>query len=250
STPLRCLPLLHRMLLVRWTAPPPALETHALDLCRLAQPKSDVDDSGLALDAKRQSALLEHFQHRHVIRQDLSDQFLESGFPGNRGEMMHEGRAETLPLILIDHGESDLGLSRLYDNVTCAARDHWRALFVDDCDQRDVIDEVDAHEIVDFRLCEATFYRKETTVKGLRAAAGDGGDEAGPVLRSKRTDFDLASIAQRLACRIVGRFQHDRQLFAKPSSNGFELNNNDQQHVLPLRPSADGGAGQTTFGIV
>jgi hypothetical protein len=34
-------------------------------------------------------------------------------------------------------------------------------------------------------------------------------------------------MAQRLECRIVGRFQHDRQLFAKPSSNGSELNNID-----------------------
>ena len=59
----------------------------------LAQPKSDVHDLGLALDAKGQSALLEHFQHRHVIGQDLSDQFVESGFPGNLGEMMHEGCA-------------------------------------------------------------------------------------------------------------------------------------------------------------
>jgi hypothetical protein len=28
---------------------------------------------------------------------------------------------------------------------------------------------------------------------------------------SKRADFDPASIAQRLECRIVGRFHHDRQ---------------------------------------
>src|SRR5262249_26147466 len=159
-----------------------------------------------------------------------------------------ERRAETLPLIPIDDGESDLGLSRLYENVTSAAGDHAPTAFVHDRDQCDVIDEVDAQEIVDFRLCEATFYRKETTVKGLRAAASDGGDEAGPVFRSKRTDFDPASIAQRLACRIVGRFQHDRQLFAKPSSNGSELNNINRQHVPPLATSADGGGVQTTFG--
>src|SRR5262249_15542601 len=66
----------------------------APNMWRFAQPKSDMDDLGLAFDAKRQSTLLEHFQHRHVIRQDLGDQFLESGFPGDRGEMMHEGRAE------------------------------------------------------------------------------------------------------------------------------------------------------------
>src|SRR6516165_5484370 len=140
---------------------------------RLAQPKSDVHDLGLALRAKRQSAFLEHFQHRHVVRQDFSDQFLEPGSPGNRGEMMHEGRAETSPLILIDHGESDLSLTSLYENVTCATRDHGPTALVHDCDQCDVIDEIDVQEKLDFRLRKVSFYRKETTVKGLRAAAAD-----------------------------------------------------------------------------
>src|SRR5262245_44990433 len=143
---------------------------------------------GLALDAKGQSALLEHFQHRDVIRQDLSDQFLESGFPGNRGEMMHEGRAETLPLILIDHSESDLSLARLHDDVTGAARDHGPAAFVNDCDQCDVIDEIDIQEKPDFRLCEATFDGKETAIEGLPATATDSCDEVGPIVRPKRAD--------------------------------------------------------------
>ena len=100
-------------------------------------------DLALALDAERQSALLEYFEHRDILRQDLSGQFFEPGASGNRGEMMHEGRAETLPLLLIDHSESDLGLSRLLDDVTGAARDHWQAVFIDYCDQCDVIDEID-----------------------------------------------------------------------------------------------------------
>src|SRR5262249_57780417 len=129
------------------------------------QPKRDVHDLGLAFDAKTQSTLLEHSEHRHVIRQDLSDQVRESGLPGNRGEMMHEGCAKTLSLILIDHGESDLGLSRLYDNVTSAARDHAPTAFVHDCDQCDVIDEVDVQEKLDFRLRKVSFYRKETPVR-------------------------------------------------------------------------------------
>src|SRR6516162_10586412 len=129
----------------------------------LAQPKSDVHDLWLALDAKRQSAFLEHFQHRAIVGQDFSDQFLESGSPGDRGEMVHEGRAEALPLILIDHSESDLGLSRLHDDVTCAARDHGPAAFVNHSDQRHVIDEVDAQEKLDFRLRKVSLYRKEAT---------------------------------------------------------------------------------------
>src|SRR5215831_18010423 len=150
------------------------LETYAVSL---AQPKSDMHDLGLALHAKREPAVLEYFQHRHVIRQDLRDQFLEPGSPGNRGEMMHECCAEALPLVLVDHSESDLGLSRLHDDVTCAARDHGAAGFVNDSDQRHVVDEVDVQEKLDFRLRKVSFYRKEATVKGLRAAAGDGCDE-------------------------------------------------------------------------
>ena len=40
----------------------------AQNMCRLAQPKSDVHDLRFALDAKRQTTLLENFEHRDVIR--------------------------------------------------------------------------------------------------------------------------------------------------------------------------------------
>jgi hypothetical protein len=59
---------------------------------------------------------------------------------------MHERCAETFPLVLIDDSESDLGLSGLHDHVTGAARDHQPAAFVHDCDQCDVIDEIDVDE--------------------------------------------------------------------------------------------------------
>jgi hypothetical protein len=150
-------------------------------MCSLAQSKRHAHDLGLVLHTKGESTFLEHFQHRDIIREDLSNQFPEPGFTGNRGEMMYEGRAETLPSILIDHGESDFGLSRRCDDVTSAARDHGPAALVHDCDQWDVIDEVDVQEKVDFRLRKVSFYREETTVKGLRAAASDGSDEVGPV---------------------------------------------------------------------
>src|SRR4029453_59695 len=130
--------------------------------------------------------------------------------------MIHECRAETLPLVLVDHSESDLGLSRLHDDVTCAARDHGPAAFVNYCDQRDVIHEVDVQETPDFRLGEVASYSKETTVEGDRTAATDGCEEVGPVVRSESADFDRAPIAQRLKCRIVGWFQHHRQLFTEP----------------------------------
>jgi hypothetical protein len=46
--------------------------------------------------------------------------------------------------------ESDLGLSRLYDNVTSAARDHGPTAFVHDCDQCDVIDQIDVKPLIEW----------------------------------------------------------------------------------------------------
>src|SRR6266511_2264994 len=140
--------------------------------------------------------------------------------------MTHECCAETLPLILVDHSESDLGPSRLHDDVTCAARDHGPAAFLHYCDQRDVVDEVDVQEKPDFRLGEVASYSKETTVERDGAAASDGCEEVGPVVRSESADFDRAPIAQRLKCRIVGWFQHHRQLFNEPyrlASNSISI---------------------------
>ena len=41
-------------------------------MCRLAQVNSHVHDLGLALHVNRESTFLEYFQHRDIIRQDLS----------------------------------------------------------------------------------------------------------------------------------------------------------------------------------
>jgi hypothetical protein len=119
-----------------------------LGVGRLGQLNRYVHDLGLALDAEREATFLEYFQHRDVIRQDLSDEFPETGPAGNRGEMMHERCAETLPLVLIDHGESDFCRSRPHNGVTRASRDHGPAAFLNDCDQCDVVDKVDREELL------------------------------------------------------------------------------------------------------
>jgi hypothetical protein len=77
-----------------------------------------------------------------------------------------------------------------------------------------VIDEIDVQEILDFRFREAAFYGEETTVERLTAAARDGCAEACPIGGPERADFDPASTAQRLECRIVGCVHHERQPFS------------------------------------
>ena len=87
-------------------------------------------DLGLALRAPLKSTSLEHLQHWGVFRQDLGDQRLESGCAGNSSKMTHQCPPDTSPLILVDYDESDLGLPRLYDNVTSASHNHRPSPFV------------------------------------------------------------------------------------------------------------------------
>src|SRR6266446_8333433 len=191
-------------------------EFFEVPICHSAQLKSDVQDLRLAPYGKRESTFLKNLQHRRIIRKDFSDQFPEPGAKGDRSEMMHERRADTLRLILIDDSESYLRLPRLHEDVTPTPRDHGPAAFLHYRSQRDVIVEVDIQEKVNLRLREAASHSEETAIKGLPAAAIDGCDEVGPVVRSESADFDPPSIAQRLEYRIVGWFQHDRHVFNEP----------------------------------
>ena len=92
---------------------------------RSEQPKRHMHDPRLALHTKAEPAFLEYLKHRGVVWQDLCDHFLEPGISGDRGEMVQQCRANSLPLVLVDNGESHLGLLRLNDDVTSAADNHW-----------------------------------------------------------------------------------------------------------------------------
>ena len=94
------------------------------------------------------------------------------GCPGNRGEMA-QGRADTPPLVPVDHGESHLGLAGLHDDVTPAGDDHRPPIFFQHCDQGDVVDEVDVEKERDLSLAEVAFCAEETAVEGLVAGAAD-----------------------------------------------------------------------------
>ena len=82
--------------------------------------------------------------------------------------MSHERRTDALPLVLVDHGESHFRRSWVHDHITRTARDRGPAVFLDDCDQRDVVDEVDVQEKIDFRFRKAAFLRKRSGGKWTR----------------------------------------------------------------------------------
>ena len=106
---------------------------------------------------------------------------------------------------------SDLGPSRLYDDVASAAHDRGPSVFLHDCDQGNVIDKVYVQEKRNFLLCEASSYGKETAMEGFRAASADGLAESASVFGSEGTDFDAASVPQRLFRRESSCFRHGQQ---------------------------------------
>src|SRR4030095_8222452 len=108
-----------------------------------------------------------------------------------------------LALVLVDHCESYLGFPGLQDDVATTADDHGAAVFFAHGDQGHVIDEVDLREERDFLLGKVTSYTEEATIERLGAAAADGRNELGPVVRSKRTGFDPASIAQQINRGVI-----------------------------------------------
>jgi len=90
-------------------------------------------DLGLALRAHPESTSLEQSQHWGVLWQDLGDQRLEPGCTGNSSKMTHQRPPDASPLILVDYGESDLGLPGAYNNVTSATHNHRPLPFLYQC---------------------------------------------------------------------------------------------------------------------
>jgi hypothetical protein len=68
---------------------------------------STVCDSRFVLGLR---PLFSNLQHCHVIGQDFRNQLPQASFAGKRHEMPHQGRTNSLAVVLIDYSECDLCL--------------------------------------------------------------------------------------------------------------------------------------------
>src|SRR5579863_2664979 len=178
--------------------------TRCTDWTLLRQLKPHVNDAGFALHTRIISAFFKHFQHRKIFRQDLGDEFRQSGIARNHAEMTHQCCADALVLTLIDYRKGELGLSGFGYNVACASDDCRLTAFVYHRHQRHMIDEVDVEKECDFRLGKVALHPEETAVERRGSDAFDGSEEFVSVLRPQCADFHSTAIAQRLDTRIVG----------------------------------------------
>src|SRR6187431_1051788 len=89
--------------------------------------------------------------------------------------MVQQCRANPLPLVLVDGGESHLGLLRFDDDVTSAADNHWPSAFLYHCDQGHVSDKVKVQEESKRVLGEHSFKLADPVVAAEAGEERDGG---------------------------------------------------------------------------
>jgi hypothetical protein len=94
-----------------------------------------VYDVAITFRTHATSAFFKQLQHWRILRQDLRDKLLDPRVSGDCREMAHQGRADTLPLVLVDHGERHFGHSGLHQDIASTADNHGRFPFVNNRDQ-------------------------------------------------------------------------------------------------------------------
>ena len=124
--------------------------------------------------------------------------------------MAREGRADTLPLIRVDHDEGYFGPTRLYNDVASTSDDRRPSIFIDLCDEGDMSVEIDIHEESEFGFRKTALRREKASLERLRAGAADRREHILPIIRSKGAYFDCAPVAKTLHSAIVGGLLHDR----------------------------------------
>src|SRR5258708_2790532 len=119
-----------------------------------------------------EAELLEQLQHRAVLGQHFRNQFLETCVTRKGSQMAHQDRPNALTLIVINHVEIDI--------------------------------EKKGH----FPFGKALLWNEEASLKRLHAGAPDRREHVGPVIGTKRTDFDRTAVAKMLSGPIICSFSH------------------------------------------
>src|SRR6267143_5401817 len=145
-----------------------------------------------------EAELLEQLQHRAVLGQHFRNQFLETCVTRQGSQMAHQDRPNALTLIVIDHDESDFSLAWLDDDITAAAHDSRSSIFVDLRNERDMGFEIDIEKEGHFPFGKALLWYEEPSLKRLHAGPSDRREHFGPVIGTKRTDFNQTAVAKML----------------------------------------------------
>jgi len=152
----------------------------------------------VARSMEGQTTFLEHSQHCQVFRQDFRDELVEPGLAGNRREVTHQCRPNSLPLVGVDYSEGNLGLPRFQQNVAPTTSDYWLVVFFCDGNQGHVTCKIHVEKERSFLLRKVAFGGKEAAIEGLSACLLNGGLNGAAIVGPKAADFDLQTAAQDL----------------------------------------------------
>ena len=111
--------------------------------------------------------------------------------------MPHQCGANTPGLIVVDQREGCLGLAGLNNDVAAAANQGRAPVFIRDCDQCDLLDEVDVKEIVGLFLGNLALDCKEAIVECFRACARERRTPDIEIIWTLGADRDRAPVTQR-----------------------------------------------------
>jgi|SRR6516165_8853530 hypothetical protein len=109
-----------------------------------------------------------------------------------------------MPLVLIDHNEGNFGLSRLYADVASSPNDYLLSFFLHQCEQGDMLVEIDIQKEGPFGFGKVGLRTKEAEIARASADAVNGRQKLGAIFRCEGPDFERAPIAQRFNHRIIG----------------------------------------------
>jgi hypothetical protein len=156
-----------------------------------------------SLRAGHEAELSEHLQHGRVLGQHVRNQLFEARVTRQCSQMPHENRPEPPGLIGIDDDESDLGLTGPDNNIASTADDDGVSVFVDFCDEGDMIFEIDVQEESHLALRKAFLRDEEASLQRLGAGSSDGGEHPGPVIGTERADFDRTMLAWSVVLTVA-----------------------------------------------
>src|SRR5262245_22208938 len=104
--------------------------------------------------------------------------------------MIHQGRANALSLVLIDHCEGHFGRSGPHHHITPAADNRRSSGLFDQRDQRDMVDEIYIHEERYFTFRKAALRYEEPTVESTGTRARYGRGQIRAIIRRERANLE------------------------------------------------------------
>jgi hypothetical protein len=119
--------------------------------------------------------------------------------------VLEEHGTDAAALVLVGHGEGDLGGMRLGPRVTSDPDDALGAVVAQRGDEAGAVDEVEPREAIELRVGEPALRPEEPEVDRTRAQSMEVLDQALAIVGPNGADVDRGAVAEDLLDRVLAR---------------------------------------------